>query len=71
MEGELRLVGGSLDNEGRVEICIEETWSTICDNGWTVNDANVACQQLGYLERGISVLLSLLGSQESCPLALK
>jgi hypothetical protein len=38
--------------EGRVEICINETWSTICDNGWSINDANVVCQQLGYLEFG-------------------
>ena len=61
MQGELRLVGGSIDNVGRVEICIDETWSTICDNGWTLNDANVACGQLGYLNRGMSEVLSLLG----------
>lgn len=48
----MRLVGGSSASEGRVEVCINETYGTICDNGWTTNDANVICGQLGYLTRG-------------------
>ena len=51
-EGDVRLAGGSVNSEGRVEICIDETWSTICDNGWSLNDANVVCQQLGHLSTG-------------------
>ena len=51
-EGDVRLQGGRLETEGRVEICINETWSTICDNGWSINDANVVCQQLGFLSIG-------------------
>ena len=53
-EGDIRLQGGSSELEGRVEICINETWSTICDNGWSINDANVVCQQLGFLNIGIN-----------------
>ena len=52
MEGDVRLVDGTEDYEGRVEVCIEEIWSTVCDNGWSLNDANVVCQQLGYLGTG-------------------
>ena len=48
----LRLVGGPTASEGRVEVCINETWGTICDNGWSTNDANTVCGQLGYLSRG-------------------
>ena len=54
-EGDARLVYGDVVNEGRVEICIDETWSTICDNGWSLNDANVVCQQLGYAGIGMRV----------------
>ena len=47
-EGIIRLAGGTLPNEGRVEVCHNNAWGTVCDNGWDVVDANVACRQLGY-----------------------
>ena len=50
---DIRLVGGSNQYEGRVEICFNETWGTICDGSWSTNDANVACRQLGYAATGI------------------
>ena len=46
--GEIRLAGGSTQYEGRVEVCLNETWGTVCGNSWDVVDANVACGQLGF-----------------------
>ena len=50
--GEVRLVGGASNLEGRVEICINETWGTVCDQMWGMQDANVACRQLGFQPSG-------------------
>ena len=36
--GEIRLVGGSNDREGRVEICLNEVWGTVCDDFWGTSE---------------------------------
>ena len=52
-DGEVRLRNGYTDGEGRVEICVNSAWGTICDNGWDHADASVVCRQLGYYPIGI------------------
>ncbi|XP_036892195.1 neurotrypsin [Sturnira hondurensis] len=44
----IRLRDGENRKEGRVEVFIGGQWGTICDDGWTDEDAAVACRQLGY-----------------------
>ena len=47
-EGSIRLVGGTLPNEGRIEVCLNRRWGTVCSAGFFNVDARVACRQLGY-----------------------
>ena len=51
-DGDIRLVNGRLATEGRVEICRNNSYGTICDDLWDVLDARVACTQLGYAGLG-------------------
>ena len=51
-DGGIRLVGGMSDYEGRVEICTNGGWSTVCDENWGSVDAQVVCNQLGYTIQG-------------------
>ena len=55
--GDIRLVGGSYQWEGRVEIFISGTWGTITDSEWTNNDAQVVCRKLGHFKQGYIYIL--------------
>ena len=45
---DIRLVGGSVVGEGRVEIRHAGQWGTVCDDSWSDMSTKVACKQLGY-----------------------
>lgn len=45
----IRLHNGSSYTVGRLEIFLNGKWGTVCDDGWQMEDAQVACRQLGFL----------------------
>ena len=57
LNGDIRLRGGTNLGEGRVEICNNNTWGTVCDDAWGTPDANVACRQLGFSPTGTYIFV--------------
>ncbi|XP_060532359.1 protein bark beetle isoform X2 [Cylas formicarius] len=45
----VRLLGGVAETEGRLQVKVNNQWGTVCNYGWTMENAALVCQQLGYV----------------------
>ena len=50
--GDIRLAGAGRNDTGRVELCNEGEWGTVCDDSWDDKDARVVCRQMGLPTKG-------------------
>ncbi len=46
--GDVRLQGGSVSSEGRLEVCSSGSWTTVKSSEIMYSDAQAVCRQLGY-----------------------
>lgn len=61
-EGDIRLLEGNTEFEGRVEICKDNSWGSVCHNSWGASDVRVVCRQLGFSTTGTCMYRSLCGT---------
>lgn len=59
----IRLTGGVDRCAGRVELKLYGSWGTLCDDTWTINEANVVCRQLGVGEQWAPPRRPVLGKE--------
>lgn len=50
--GDIR-INGTTTLAGRLEVCNNNVWGTVCDDAFGVNDAVVACRQMGFSDAGM------------------
>ena len=68
--GELRLSGAVTTNQGRLEVCMNGAWGSVCDSQgvFTTDEAKVACRQLGKLQnegKCVSILYTSFRAPDS------
>ena len=43
---------GSMYREGRVEVCVDGRWGTVCGERWGDTEAGLVCVRLGFPAEG-------------------
>ena len=55
------------DLDGLIEICVSNTWARLCAESLEQNEAEVACQQLGFSAESKHNCYEKISIQINCP----
>ena len=47
-DGDVRLIDGLYEADGRLEVCLNQQYGAVCDDEFGQPEATVVCRQLGY-----------------------
>lgn len=50
--GDIKLAGSGYSSMGRVSICVNGVWGSVCSNSFDAADASVVCAHLGFSRYG-------------------
>ncbi len=50
--GDIRLSSSNVSGYGEIQVCVHNSWNSICYSTFDRNDASVICQQLGFSRYG-------------------
>ena len=56
-DGDIRLVDGTNPLEGRIELCLNNAWGTVCDTEFSEDVSDVICSQLQLPHNGKKYLV--------------
>lgn len=56
-DGQLKLIGGDYEYQGRLQICSHQRWETLNYYEWTFLTAYVACNDLGFQCMSIAICM--------------
>ena len=56
LEGDVRIRDGTHPSNGRVDVCKNGIWGSVCFSGWSDNEAAVVCRHLGHDSNGTANL---------------
>ena len=58
VDGDVRLVNSNTSQEGRLQVCFNRVWGTVCNDRFDSDDARVVCSQLSTQFEGPSTQTS-------------
>ena len=64
IDGSVKLSGSSIKYAGCVEICIKGIWTTLCNESWDFEDAQIVFKELRYYPYGEIQVITIV--TDSC-----